>query len=430
MKKIFLGLLMAVSVFFVANAEEAPKITIVVSTHLIDVEKGKILDDMAVWIEGDKIVKIVSQDAKIALPDDAEVIDLGPDSYLMPGLMDSHVHLVGSPIWGYDSYQHSTSRQLIYGVINAEKTLMAGFTTVRNVGAPSFTDVDLRDAINAGEIVGPRMLVSGPSLGITGGHCDNNMLPFEYGEESEGVADGPWQVREKVRRNMKYGVDVIKFCGTGGVFSKGTKLGAQQYTLEEMKAIVDEAHMAGRKVAVHAHGTEGIKSAILAGADSIEHVSYLDDEGIKLAKKHGTWFSMDIYNDDFILQEGAKHGMTEESLAKERAVGLRQRQSFEKAVKAGVKLSYGTDAGVYPHGGNGKQMVKMVEWGMTPMQAVVTATRETSKLFGLEDQVGILKEGMLADMVAIKGDPLKDLSLFEKVGFVMKDGKVYKNTLQ
>ncbi|WP_417319708.1 amidohydrolase family protein [Emcibacter sp.] len=435
MNTVRVGLMMALALIAStfsasAQADETPKIKIVNAAHLIDVEKGTVLDNMSVWIENDKITKVVSQNAKIAAPEGAEVVDLGPDSYLMPGLMDSHVHLVGSPIWGYDAYQHSTARQLVYGVANAKITLEAGFTTVRNVGAPGFTDVALRDAINAGDVPGPRMLVSGPSLGITGGHCDNNMLPFEYGEESEGVADGPWEVRQKVRRNMKYGVDVIKFCGTGGVFSKGTRVGAQQYTLEEMKAIVDEAHMAGRKVAVHAHGTEGIKSAILAGADSIEHVSYLDDEGIKLAKKHGTWFSMDIYNDDFILQEGAKHGMTEESLAKERAVGLRQRQSFQKAVKAGVKLSYGTDAGVYPHGGNGKQMVKMVEWGMTPMQAVITATRETSKLFGIEDRVGIVKEGHLADMIAIKGNPLEDLTLFEKVGFVMKEGKVYKNTLQ
>jgi imidazolonepropionase-like amidohydrolase len=427
MKAIGLGLLMVLSLLFPAMAEEAPKVTIVNAAHLFDVEKGRVLDDMSVWVQDGKIIKVISRNAKIARPEGAEIIDLGPDSYLMPGLMDSHVHLVGSPLFGYDAYQHSTSRALIYGVVNAKKTLMAGFTTVRNVGAPGYTDVDLRDAINAGDVPGPRMLVSGPALGITGGHCDSNMLPPEFHETAEGVADGPWAVRQKVRQNFKYGADLIKFCGTGGVFSKGTKVGAQQFTLEEMKAIVDEAHMHGRKVAVHAHGTEGIKSAILAGADSIEHVSYLDDEGIRLAKKHGTWFSMDIYNDDFILQEGEKYGMTEESLNKERALGLRQRQSFERAVKAGVKLSYGTDAGVYPHGGNGKQMVKMVEWGMTPMQAVVTATRETAKLFGLEDRVGVIREGMLADLVAIKGDPLKDLGLFEKVGFVMKDGKVYKN---
>ncbi|WP_321397547.1 amidohydrolase family protein [Emcibacter sp.] len=430
MKKLCLGLLTAFTFILPAFGGQDATVKVVRAAHLVDVEKGKIHDNMMVWIEGDKITKVASQDTEIALPEGAEIIDLGADSYLMPGLMDSHVHLIGSPIFGYDSYQHSTARQLVYGVANAKITLEAGFTTVRNVGASGFTDVALRDAINEGDVPGPRMLVSGPALGITGGHCDENMLPYDYHEKAEGVADGPWEVRRMVRQNIKYGADMIKFCGTGGVFSKGTIVGAQQYSLEEMKAIVEEAHMAGRKVAVHAHGTEGIKSAILAGADSIEHVSYLDDEGIKLAKKHGTWFSMDIYNDDFILQEGAKHGMTEESLAKERAVGLRQRQSFERAVKAGVKMSYGTDAGVYPHGGNGKQMVKMVEWGMTPMQAVITATRETAILFGLQDRVGIIKEGMLADMVAIKGDPLADLSLFEKVGFVMKDGKVYKNTLQ
>tara|TARA_B100001939_G_scaffold348208_1_gene374057 strand:+ start:12623 stop:13945 length:1323 start_codon:yes stop_codon:yes gene_type:complete len=438
MKKMLFGLIAALSfthAFSVCALAEEPqaatpaRLIVIKAGHLIDVEKGRVLEDMMIVVDGNRIKHVVSQKAKMALPEEAKIIDLGPEATLMPGLMDSHVHLIGSPIWGYDQLQHSVARQTVYGVANARKTLMAGFTTVRNLGAPGFADVALRDAINAGDVPGPRLLVSGPSLSITGGHCDNNMLPYDYNDVAEGVADGPWAVRQKVRRNIKYGADVIKFCGTGGVFSKGTRVGAQQFTLEEMKAMVEEAHMAGRKVAVHAHGTEGIKSAIRAGADSIEHVSYLDEEGIKLALKHGTWFSMDIYNDDFILQEGAKHGMTEESLAKERALGLRQRQSFERAVKAGVKMSYGTDAGVYPHGGNAKQMAKMVEWGMTPMQAVQTATHHTATLFGLDHELGLLKKGYLADIIAIRGTPLKDLSLFEQVGFVMKDGVVYKNTL-
>ncbi|MDG1709139.1 MAG: amidohydrolase family protein [Emcibacteraceae bacterium] len=348
----------------------------------------------------------------------------------MPGLLDAHVHLVGSDnIWGYGALALSLGRETIYGVVNAKKTLMAGFTSVRNVGAPAFADVALRDSINDGDVPGPRMLVSGPSLGITGGHCDTNMLPPKYNAKSDGVADGPWAVRAKVRENIKYGADLIKFCGTGGVFSKGTKLGAQQYTYEEMKAIIDEAHMAGRKVAVHAHGNDGIKTAIRAGADSIEHVSFLDDEAIQMALDMGTTFSMDIYNDDFILSEGANFGMTEESLDKERAAGLRQRQSFNMAVKAGVKIAYGTDAGVYPHGDNGKQMAKMTEWGMTPMQAIQTATIETAKLFGTENDVGTISVGKYADIIAIKhGDPLKDQKLFEDIHFVMKDGIVYKDT--
>ncbi|MCF8475064.1 MAG: amidohydrolase family protein [Emcibacter sp.] len=424
MKKILIA---AALITNLSIAHAADNITVIKAGHFIDVISGKVQTDQIIIIEGNRIKQVLKADQTMTLPEGATVIDLS-DSTVMPGLLDSHVHLVGSSLYGYESLSMSTGRETIFGVVNAKKTLMAGFTAVRNVGAAAYADVALRDAINAGDVPGPRILVSGPALGITGGHCDENLLPPRYKDVTEGVADGPWAVRTKVRENIKYGADLIKFCGTGGVFSKGTRVGAQQYTLEEMKAIVDEAHMAGRKVTVHAHGTEGIKSAILAGADSIEHVSFLDDEGIKLAKKMGTTFSMDIYNDDYILEEGAKVGMLQESLDKEREVGLRQRQSFQAAVKAGVKMSYGTDAGVYPHGGNGKQMVKMVEWGMTPMQAVQTATLNTAVLFGMEKDIGAITEGRFADIIAIKGgDPLTDLSLFEKVSFVMKDGKIYKN---
>ena len=392
---------------------------------LVDVIKGKVLEDQLISIKGDQITRVAPYQQS-ALNPAQQFVDLS-NATVMPGLMDSHTHLLASTVWGYDALGFSNDRLLIYGVANAEKTLMAGFTTVRDVGASGFADVALRDAINDGDIPGPRMLVAGPALGITGGHCDENMLPVDYEHKAGGVADGPWAARAMVRRNIKYGVDLIKFCGTGGVFSKGTKVGAQQYTFEEMKAIIDEAHMAGKKVAVHAHGTDGIKTAIKAGADSIEHASFLDSEAIKLAKKHGTYLSMDIYNDDFILQEGAKYGMTEESLAKERHLGLTQRQSFQKAVKAGVNISYGTDAGVYPNGHNGRQMVKMVEWGMTPVQAVQTATLKTAKLFGIDDKVGAIAPGMQADIIAIKGSPLQDLSLFTDVSFVMKAGHIYKN---
>ncbi|MCR8921575.1 amidohydrolase family protein [Dasania sp. GY-MA-18] len=423
MKPLLLSLIVLLSLTANVLANSEPLIYIKAGT-LIEVVNGKVLKQQLITIQGEHIIA-VAPTKSATLDPQAQLIDLSAYT-VMPGLMDSHTHLLSSMVWGYDSLALSDDRLLIHGVVNAEKTLLAGYTSVRDVGAPGFADVALRDAINAGEIPGPRMLVSGPALGITGGHCDNNMLPIDYQVQAEAVANGPWAARAMVRKNIKYGADLIKFCGTGGVFSKGTKVGAQQYTLEEMRAIIDEAHMAGKKVAVHAHGTAGIKTAIKAGADSIEHASFLDEEAIKLAKKHGTYLSMDIYNDDFILQEGAKFGMTEESLAKEKHLGLTQRQSFQKAVKAGVNIAYGTDAGVYPNGENGKQMAKMVEWGMSAMQAVQTATLHTATLFGSQQQTGAITAGRLADIIAIKGDPLKDLSLFTQVSFVMKGGKIYK----
>ena len=347
--------------------------------RLIDVENGKLISNAVVVIEDDTIVA-AGEARKVTFSKDSKIIELG-DYTLLPGLMDMHVHLTSDATkHGYKRLADSLPRVTLTGVKHAEATLMAGFTTVRNVGAPGFADVALRDAINDGDITGPRMFVAGPSLGVTGGHCDNNLLPYEYHTVSEGVADGPWAVREKVRRNIKYGATVIKFCGTGGVLSKGTKVGVQQYTFEEMQALVDEAHMRGLTVATHAHGTDGIKTAIKAGVDSVEHVSLLDDEAIKLALKHGTYFSMDIYVTEYILSEGAKAGILEESLAKERIVGQRQRDNFAKAVKAGVKMVFGSDAGVYPHGDNGKQFARMVKFGMTPMQAIQASTINAASL--------------------------------------------------
>jgi len=423
MKKTLIIALAFMSTVTFASAADTD-ITIIKAGRFIDVLSGEVQINRTIVIENDRIKQVTGD---IDVPAGAKVVDLS-DATVMPGLIDGHVHLVGADIWGYDAFSVSWGRETIYGVVNANKTLMSGFTTVRNVGAPDYADVALRDAINDGDVPGPRMLVAGPSLGITGGHCDYNMLPPRYKDTAQGIADGPWAVRAKVRETIKYGADLIKFCATGGVFSKGTKVGAQQYTYEEMSAIVDEAHMAGRKVAAHAHGTEGIKTAIRAGVDSIEHASFIDAEAIELAKEYGTTLSMDIYNDDFILSEGASFGMTEESLDKERQVGLAQRQNFQKAVEAGVSMSYGTDAGVYPHGDNGKQMAKMVEWGMTPIEAVQTATIKTAILLGMENDVGALSEGRYADIIAIKnGDPLSDLSLFENIDFIMKNGVVYKN---
>ena len=394
--------------------------------RLIDVENGKLISNAVVVIEDDTIVA-AGEARKVTFSKDSKIIELG-DYTLLPGLMDMHVHLTSDATkHGYKRLADSLPRVTLTGVKHAEATLMAGFTTVRNVGAPGFADVALRDAINDGDITGPRMFVAGPSLGVTGGHCDNNLLPYEYHTVSEGVADGPWAVREKVRRNINYGATVIKFCGTGGVLSKGTKVGVQQYTFEEMQALVDEAHMRGLTVATHAHGTDGIKTAIKAGVDSVEHVSLLDDEAIKLALKHGTYFSMDIYVTEYILSEGAKAGILEESLAKERIVGQRQRDNFAKAVKAGVKMVFGSDAGVYPHGDNGKQFARMVKFGMTPMQAIQASTINAATLLKQQEVLGSVSEGKKADIVGVKGNPLDDISLLENVGLVVKDGQIVKS---
>ena len=394
--------------------------------RLIDVENGKLISNAVVVIEDDTIVA-AGEARKVTFSKDSKIIELG-DYTLLPGLMDMHVHLTSDATkHGYKRLADSLPRVTLTGVKHAEATLMAGFTTVRNVGAPGFADVALRDAINDGDITGPRMFVAGPSLGVTGGHCDNNLLPYEYHTVSEGVADGPWEVREKVRRNIKYGATVIKFCGTGGVLSKGTKVGVQQYTFEEMQALVDEAHMRGLTVATHAHGTDGIKTAIKAGVDSVEHVSLLDDEAIKLALKHGTYFSMDIYVTEYILSEGAKAGILEESLAKERIVGQRQRDNFARAVKAGVKMVFGSDAGVYPHGDNGKQFARMVKFGMTPMQAIQASTINAASLLKQQEVLGSVSEGKKADIVGVKGNPLDDISLLENVGLVVKDGQIVKS---
>ena len=402
------------------------EVKVIRAGQLLDVTNGRMLSDQLIIVRNN-VIEAVGDANRINIPSGAIEIDLS-NSTILPGLIDAHVHLTSdASVNGYDSLSRSSIRNALYGTYSAGLTLRSGFTTVRNVGAVAYGDVALRDSIVDGEVAGPRMIVAGQSLGITGGHCDNNLLPAEYDFNAGGVADGPWALRQKVRENNKYSADLIKFCATGGVMSKGTSLGAQQFTQEEMNAIVDEAHTLGMKVAAHAHGTNGIQAAIRAGVDSIEHASILDDETIRLALEYETALVMDIYVSDYILESGTEVGMLEESLAKEREVGQVQRESFQRAHAAGVNIVFGSDAGVYPHGLNGRQFSKMVEFGMSPMQAIQAATLKAAALLGLENQVGTLNEGAYADLIAVQGNPLENVSLLENIGFVMKDGEVFLN---
>ena len=394
--------------------------------RLIDVAAGKVLTDQVVIVRGDRIEGVVAANAA-SIPAGAKLIDLSAYTVL-PGLIDTHTHVTSDPaLPPYHGYGLSHPRIALKGAANARATLLSGVTTIRDVGAAGYTDIALRDAINEGDVPGPRILASGPSLGITGGHCDDNMLAPEFEHSSDGVADGIEGVRRVVRRNVKYGADVIKYCGTGGVFSKGTKVGAQQYTAEEVAALIDEAHMHGRKVAVHAHGADGIKVAIRAGVDTVEHASLIDDEGLQLAKKYGTFLSMDIYNTEYTQAEGPKRGELEEFLRKDREVADVQRENFRKAVKLGIKLTMGTDTGVHRHGDSPKQLAIMVRYGMTPMQAIQAATTVGADALGLKNKVGTLAPGYSADVIAVKGDPIADVRLLEQVQFVMKAGQVYKS---
>ena len=393
---------------------------------ILDVTTGELHSGRIVLVKNGRIARVAPA-GEVTIPAGSDVLDLQGHT-LLPGLIDMHVHLTsGGGYHGYERLKLTDERRAILGVVHAEQTLMAGFTTVRNVGAGSFGDVALRDAINDGDIPGPRMLVSGPPIGITGGHCsDNNLLPAEYGISGEGVADGPWAARTAVRRNIKYGADLIKTCSTGGVLSKGTKVGAPQYTVEELTALVDEAHSRGLKVASHAHGAQGIINALHAGADTIEHASFINDEGIQLAIENNAALSMDIYVTEYILGEGASAGILEESLEKERMTGSTQRANFSKAVEAGATIVYGTDAGVYPHGQNAKQFSRMVRFGMTPLQAIQSATVTAAEVMGWGYDVGKIEAGFAADFVAVKGNPLGNIEVLEEPAAVIKGGVRYR----
>jgi imidazolonepropionase-like amidohydrolase len=402
----------------------AAKRVVVRAGRLLDVKSGKTLADQAILIEGDKIMSV---GPAANAPAGVTVISL-PNATVMPGLIDAHTHITfDQGAVGYTGLGISVPREALIGARNARITLNAGFTTVRNVGAKGFSDVALRDAINAGDVPGPRMLVSGPALGITGGHCDDNLLPFEFHASNEGVADGVEAVQHKVREVIKYGADVIKICATGGVMSKGDDPNTSQYTMEEMKAIVAEAHRLGRKVAAHAHGAQGVTWASEAGVDSIEHGHLMDDNSIATLKKNGTYLVPTLYLMEWNKENAAKTNLPDYVRRKMDTVTAVGQGNVKKAMSAGVKITLGTDAAVYPHGLNGHELGVYVRMGMTPLQAIQSATVNGADLLGWSDKVGSIEPGKWADIIAVDGDPLKDVTTVENVKFVMKGGEVVKN---
>ena len=422
--KICFRSVLAVVLFVLPVIAQQPKRVVVRAGKVLDVKTGRTLSNQVIVIESEKIVSVGS-DAKPGAGD--QVIEL-PNATVLPGLIDAHTHLTGDPRQiGYQALGISVPRATLTGARNARVTLDAGFTTVRNVGAEAYSDVALRDAINDGDIPGPRMLVSGPALGITGGHCDENMLPYEFHYTGEGVADGVEGVQRKTREVIKYGADVIKICATGGVLSHGDNPQASQYTLEEMKAIVADAHRLGRKVAAHAHGAQGILWASQAGVDSIEHGSYIDDAAIAEMKKNGTYLVPTLYLADWFLANAEQLHVPAEFIAKGKDAMSAARKNIGHAFTSGVKVGFGTDAAVYPHGLNAHEFAVMVKLGLTPLQAIQAATVNDADLLGWSDKIGTIEAGKWADLVAVDGDPLQDVTTLERVKFVMKGGAVVRN---
>jgi imidazolonepropionase-like amidohydrolase len=413
------------------QAQEPAGQTVVTAARYVDVLTGKTVEYPAIFVGPDGRITNIADARVIKWGSDVKHINLG-DKTLLPGLIDMHVHLDGpADIGGYRGLEFTDSFWGMTAVKNARDMLDAGFTTVRNVGSDNRNDIGLKQAIEAGYAVGPRIVPAGYALGATGGHCDSTYLPPSLerkdGKE-EGIGDSPDELRYQVRRQRKYGAEVIKVCATGGVFSRNTEPGQLQVPEAELRAIADEAHQWGLRVAAHAHGGAGIRAAIAAGIDTIEHASLVDDEGIRMAvaRKQPVWFSMDIFNTEYTQAEGAKNGVLEDNLRKDREIAQIQRDNFRKAVKAGVRMVFGSDAGVMPHGQVGGQFRVMVEYGMTPLQAIQAATKNAAEALGREKDVGAIAVGRYADLVAIDGNPLTDVRQLESIDAVVKGGVLVK----
>ena len=423
MRATFLALVCSAAVALSTTADA--KTVVVTADKLVDVATGKQTDRPQLVIVDGRIAQVGKQGD--AVPAGATRVDL-PGVTLLPGLIDMHTHLTTSPLFGgYNRLLFSDSFWSVISTSHAKATLEAGFTTVRNVGSHDYHDVGLRQAIDAGFVEGPRMWTATYAIGATGGHCDSTFFPPSMAQKSPAVIDSPLAGRQMVRQLHKYGAQVIKICATGGVFSHGDTPGAQQLTLDEIKAIVDEAHTTGMKVAAHAHGASGIKAAILGGVDTIEHASLVDDEGIRLAVQHGSYFGMDIYNTDYTQAEGKKNGVLPANIQKDKDIGDIQRENFRKALKAGVKMIFSTDAGVYPHGTNARQFAVMVRYGATPLQAIRAATITAAEALGRAKDVGQATPGHYGDLMGVTGDPLSDVTVLEHPVFVMKGGEVVKH---
>jgi imidazolonepropionase-like amidohydrolase len=402
-------------------------VTVIHAGKLFDPESGRLLDHPVVVVTGNRIESVSAGNS--TPPAGAHVVDLG-DATLLPGFIDVHTHLTtNAGSGGYEALGVSVPRSALTGAKNARVTLLAGFTSVRNVGAEGYADVALRDAIDSGDVIGPRMQVSGPPLGIAGGHCDSNLLAPEFHYSAEGVADGIDAVIHRVREEIKYGADVIKFCASGGVFSKGDNPLLEQYSPAEMQALVTESHRLGRKVATHAHSALSIKDAVKAGVDSIEHGIFLDEEGIALMKQHGTFLVPTSYPLFWFEENAPAMHMPTWVMEKAAIIIPAAKKNMAVAFRSGVRVALGTDAGVYPHGQNGGEFWSMVELGLSPVQALQAGTVSAAELMGWSDRVGVIRKGMLADIVAVKGNPLSDVRLLQHVQFVMKDGVIYKDEI-